>query len=112
MLLRPALARWLERPGPWKATIFVNSMIMTLFLWHMTAFLLAILVLWPLGFGDYTDATAGWWLERVLWIGVPGLFLAGIVAVFGRFERPPGPRGPASGPPERGYAPETRSTTS
>lgn len=88
MLLRPRIARWLEDPGPWKATIFVNSVIMTLFLWHMTAFLLAVLALWPLGFGDYTDTTAGWWLERVLWIGVPGLFLAAIVAVVGRFERP------------------------
>lgn len=88
MLLRPAIARWLERPRPWKVTIFVNSVIMTLFLWHMTAYLLAILVLRPLGFGDYVDTTTGWWLERVLWIGVPGLFLAGIVAVVGRFERP------------------------
>jgi hypothetical protein len=88
MLLRPQIARWLESSGPWKATIFVNSVIMTLFLWHMTAFLLAVLALWPLGFGDYTDTTLGWWLERVLWIGVPGLFLAAIVAVVGRFERP------------------------
>jgi hypothetical protein len=88
MLLRPRMARWLERPGPWKVTIFINSVIMTLFLWHMTAFLLAIFVLWPLGFGDYADTTAGWWLERVLWIGVPGLFLAAIVAIVGRFERP------------------------
>ncbi len=43
MLLRPALVRWVARPGPWKATIFVNGIIMTLFLWHMTACLLAIL---------------------------------------------------------------------
>ena len=99
MLLRPALARWLERARPWKATIFVNSIIMTMFLWHMTAFLLAVLVLWPLGFGDYTDATLGWWLERVLWIAVPGAFLAGFVVLFGRFERPPRPRERASGSP-------------
>ncbi len=89
MLLRPAVARWLERPGPWKATIFVNSIIMTLFLWHMTAYLLAILVLWPFGLGDHADTTAGWWLERVLWIAVPAAFLAGLVALFGRFERRP-----------------------
>ena len=89
MLLRPTIARWLETPRPWKATIFVNGVIMTLFLWHMTAYLLAILVLWPLGLGDYANTTAGWWIERVLWIGVPGLFLSGIVAVFGRFERAP-----------------------
>src|SRR5207247_750572 len=42
MLLRPVLVRWLERPRAWKATIAVNGVIMTIFLWHMTAFLLAV----------------------------------------------------------------------
>lgn len=88
MLLRPALVRWVARPGAWKATIFVNGIIMTLFLWHMTAYLLAVLLLWPLGFGHEADSTARWWLERPLWIGVPGLLLAGLVAIFGGFERP------------------------
>ncbi len=88
MLLRPVLTRWLQRPGPWKVTIFLNSIIMTLFLWHMTAFLLAVLALWPLGLGDHAETSAGWWAERVLWIGVPALFLSGIVALVGGFERP------------------------
>ena len=88
MLLRPRLRRWLESARLWKATILVNSMIMTLFLWHMTAYLLAMLLAWPLGFGRQQDSTAGWWLERPLWLALPGLLLAGIVAVVGRFERP------------------------
>jgi len=88
MLLRPVVSRWLRRRKPWKATIFVNAMIMTLFLWHMTAYLLAILLLWPLGFGHQHDSTARWWIERPLWIGIPGLILAGVVAVFARYERP------------------------
>ncbi len=88
MLLRPALTRWLRRARPWKATILLNSVIMTLFLWHMTAFLLAVLVLWPLGIGRQTDSTAAWWLERVVWIAVPAAFLVMLVAIFGRFERP------------------------
>ena len=88
MLLRPVLTRWLEHARPWKATILLNSVIMTLFLWHMTAFLLAILVLWPIGLGHQTDSTAVWWLERLVWIAVPSAFLALLVAIFGRFERP------------------------
>ena len=87
LLLRPRLTRWLQAPGPWKTTIAGNAWIMTLFLWHMTAYLLAILVLWPLGFGQETEPTARWWLERPLWILVPGAFLAALVAIFGRFER-------------------------
>jgi fucose 4-O-acetylase-like acetyltransferase len=88
MLLRPILSRWLMRPGPWKVTIYLNSVIMTLFLWHMTAFLLAILLLWPFGLGHQTDTTAIWWLERVVWEVVPAAILFGLVAIFGRFERP------------------------
>ncbi|HWC32779.1 MAG TPA: acyltransferase [Actinomycetota bacterium] len=87
MLAREPLQRWLRRTRPWKAVIFVNSVIMTLFLWHMTAFLLAVLTLWPLGLGQQGDTTLAWWAERPLWIAVPGIFLAGLVAVFGRFER-------------------------
>ena len=92
MLLRPLLARWLRRPRAWAATIAVNGVIMTLFLWHMTAYLLAILLLWPLGVGREPDSTARWWVERLVWVGVPGAILAGLVWVFGRFERPT-PRG-------------------
>jgi fucose 4-O-acetylase-like acetyltransferase len=88
MLLRPVLGRWLERPRAWKSTIAVNAVIMSVFLWHMTAFLLAILTLWPLGLGRDADSTPSWWLQRPLWILVPAAFLLLLVAVFGRFERP------------------------
>lgn len=86
LLFRPAASRWLQKPGPWRATIVGNAWIMTLFLWHMTAYLAAILLLWPLGFGQEHEPTARWWLERPLWIAVPGLILAALIAVFGRFE--------------------------
>ena len=67
----------------------VNAVIMTLFLWHMTAYLLAVLVLWPLGLAHQPDTTARWWFERLRWIvGLSGLFLLGLIAVFGRFEHP------------------------
>lgn len=91
MLLRDRLTRWLQRIGPWKATILGNRVIMTLFLWHMTAYLLAIFGLWPLGFGREHDTTARWWMERPLWIAAPGLVLAVIVWLVGRYERPAKP---------------------
>jgi peptidoglycan/LPS O-acetylase OafA/YrhL len=96
MLLRPAASRWLRRAGAWKATIGVNAMVMTLFLWHMTVYLLAIFVMWPFGFGREQDTTARWWLERPVWIAVPGAILAAIVALLGRFERPRIERGRAA----------------
>lgn len=87
ILLRPRLSRWLARPGPWKATIAINARVMTLFLWHMTAYLLVILALWPLGFGQEHEPTARWWLERPLWIAAPGAVLVGLILLFGRFEQ-------------------------
>jgi len=88
MLLRPWLSRWLQRDRPWKVTIFLNSVIMTLFLWHMTAYFVVLLVLWPLGIGREQDSTASWWLLRPVFIGLSAAVLAGIVALVGRFERP------------------------
>jgi fucose 4-O-acetylase-like acetyltransferase len=88
MLLRPVLSRWLKRPRVWGSVIYLNTVVMTLFLWHMTAFLLALLVLWPLGFGQQGDTTASWWIERPMWEIVPALFLVPLVWFFGRFERP------------------------
>jgi hypothetical protein len=85
---------------PWRATIAVNARIMTLFLWHMTAYLLALLALWPLGLGREQGSTLRWWLERPVWEVVPGVVLLGLVAAFGRFER--GPRADGRPPARAG----------
>jgi fucose 4-O-acetylase-like acetyltransferase len=87
MLLRDPLSRWLRRAAAWKAVVVTNSVIMTLFLWHMTAYLVAVLLLWPLGFGRLGATSLRWWLERPLWLAVPAVILVGIVAMVGRFER-------------------------
>ena len=88
MLLRPRLQRWLQRPRPWRFTIGVNAVIMTLFLWHMTAFLLAIFTLWPLGIGRQHETGVRFWLEKIPYVLLAGAYLVGIVALVGRFERP------------------------
>ena len=55
----------------------------------MTAFLCAVLVLWPLGLAREHDSTAAWWLQRPLIIGRLGRCSSlGLIAIFGRFERP------------------------
>lgn len=97
LVLRPALTRWLQRRGPWTVTIALNTRIMTIFLWHMTAFLLAVIALWPLGLGHEASPTLRWWAERPVWVAAPGAMLAVLVAVFGAIEtrshrRPEAPR--------------------
>ncbi|MEU7983354.1 acyltransferase [Streptosporangium canum] len=80
--------RWLQRLGPWTVVVAVNSVIMTLFLWHMTAVVIGVLALY--GTGVMPDATPGsalWLLLRVPWLACLALILALLVAVFGRFEQ-------------------------
>jgi hypothetical protein len=91
MLLRPYVSRWLQRPSVWKPVVAVNGVVMTLFLWHMSAFLLAILLLWPLGLGQGGDTSAAWWVQRPVWEIVPAIFLVLLIRTFGRFERPLAP---------------------
>lgn len=87
MLLRPALSRWLENIGVWSKVIGLNVVIMTMFLWHQTAMLLAVAVLYPLGFPQPIAGTAEWWAVRPMWVAALAVFLAVLVAIWGRFER-------------------------
>lgn len=100
MLLRGPLTGWLQRPGVWKPVIAANSVIMTVFLWHMAALLVVLATLQALGVELLTEPTAGWWAQRPLWLLAPLPVLAVLVALFGRIElagRAPGTaRRPAS----------------
>ncbi|MFC1640294.1 acyltransferase family protein, partial [Gemmatimonadota bacterium] len=83
------LRRWLARGAPWTATVLVNGMIMTVFLWHLTASTLTIGAATLLG-GVGLEAEPGsgmWWLLRPIWFCVYMLVLAVFSLVFGRFER-------------------------
>jgi fucose 4-O-acetylase-like acetyltransferase len=86
MMLRDPATRWLSRPRVWTGVVAANSVIMTVFLWHLTALLLAVVALYPLGFPQPDGGTALWWAWRPLWMGSLGLILIPFVAFFGRFE--------------------------
>ena len=87
MLLRRRVSARLARSRPWAAVVAVNSTIMTLFLWHLSAMLAAYLALHPLGFGRETATSARWWAERPLWVAASGAVLLPILWVFSRWER-------------------------
>lgn len=87
-LVREPVTRWLHRPRVWKPVVAANSVILTVFLWHMTALLVVLAALRWLGVEPGTEPTAQWWLQRPLWLAGPALVLAVLVAAFGRFERP------------------------
>lgn len=84
---RPA-RRLLEGAALWTFTVFVNGIIMTLYLWHATVMILVVAVAeLPGGIGlRFVPNSAAWWASRPLWLLALGIVLAGFVAVFGRFE--------------------------
>lgn len=88
MLVRPAATRWLQGGRAWQSVVAANSMIMTVFLWHLTALLVGVLALYPLGFPQPAGGTAEWWLWRPVWLAILVVLLVPFVMSFGRFERP------------------------
>jgi len=88
MYLRGWVNRWLARPGPWKVVIAANSVIMTIYLWHITAYAIVFGVLALVRFPGSTPGSAGWWLERPIWLAGPAAVLALFIVIFSRFERP------------------------
>lgn len=86
-LLEPVCRNWMQRRRPWTAVVALHTVMMTVYIWHLTALALVVLVGYGLGVGfDLEPLTAAWWLTRPIWVIVLGGVLAVLVAIFGRFE--------------------------
>ncbi|EWM68793.1 hypothetical protein MCBG_05927 [Micromonospora sp. M42] len=85
LLLRRPAGRWLRRSGPWQAVLAVNAVVLTLFLWHLTAAVLLVGLLDALGVLPTPPVgSAAWWAWRVPWL----LALAAVAGRAGRRLRP------------------------
>jgi hypothetical protein len=92
------LNRWLHGERPWTATVLVTSMIMTIYLWHLTAMVLLLAGLLAIdGFGLHVAAGSGlWWATRPAWLAAVAVITIPTVLGMARFERP---RGEVAPPP-------------
>jgi fucose 4-O-acetylase-like acetyltransferase len=88
MTLRDRGVGWMSHDHAWRLTIAGNSMIMTVFLWHLSALGIAAGVLFLVRFPVAQGGTVLWWLQRPVWFALAITVLAGLVAAFGRFEGP------------------------
>ncbi|GIJ12713.1 acyltransferase [Micromonospora andamanensis] len=87
LLLRDRAERWLHRDRPWQAVIAVNSVVLTVFLWHLSAAVLLVGALHGLGLLPTPEAgTAAWLAWRVPWVLMLAVVLAVLVAIFGPIE--------------------------
>ena len=87
MLVRPVVARWLERRRVWKGVVAANGVAMTVFVWHMTALLIVIKGMNLVGLQMLSRPTTAWWVQRPFWLVAPGVILAGFIATFARVEQ-------------------------
>jgi len=82
------LRRWLQRAKPWTGTVLINGMIMTIYLWHLTAATLVMgvaLLLGDIGL-SVLPGSGLWWALRPAWMAVYLVALIPLVLLFGRFE--------------------------
>lgn len=82
--------RLLERARLWTAVVAVSTIIMTLYLWHLTAMVAVVGAQLALdGWGlRFTVNTPLWWATRPLFITVLMAVTGGLVFGFRRYERP------------------------
>jgi hypothetical protein len=86
VLVTPAAERLMRRPAACKPVVAVNVVALTIFLWHMTAYLVVLWAYEGLGGTLPSESTAGWWAQRWLWLLAPLAVLAVLVALFARVE--------------------------
>jgi hypothetical protein len=89
LLLEDPANRWLARPRVWLGVVVANSIVLTTYLWNMSAVVLAAVLLFPTGFAPQpAAATTAWWLLRPAWLLVCAICLVPFVYAFRWAERP------------------------
>ena len=88
LLLEPLGRRMLASLRVWTGVVLVNGMIMTLYLWHLTAFVAVMVAAWLLGgIGLHAAPGSGaWWASRPVWFALYIAVTLPLVLLFARYE--------------------------
>jgi peptidoglycan/LPS O-acetylase OafA/YrhL len=82
------LARLLRHPRWWRPVVAVNALAMSIYLWHMAAALLLV-VLVERAIGPLPALPdPGWWWSRPVWLAAVLVVLLGLLAAVRRWEVP------------------------
>jgi hypothetical protein len=89
LLLRDRADRWLQRQRVWTGVIAANSMVMTFYLWNMSAVVVAALLLFRTGIAPQPEPlSATWWFSRPAWWLACAICLLPFLFAFRWAERP------------------------
>ena len=76
------------RPKAWTAVVGANTVAMSVYLWHMTAAIIATAIMhFTVGLPTHEVGSLAWWTFKIPTIGASIFFLVPIVIVVSRFER-------------------------
>ena len=89
LALEPQARRMLERVWLWTSVVLVNGMIMSIYLWHLTGFVLVLVAAWLLGGVGLAvePGSAAWWAWRPVWFALYIAATLPLVLAFARFEQ-------------------------
>lgn len=89
LLLRPLATRRLRATRTWTVVVAANGVVMTAFLWHLSAIIAVDGALVLAGAPMFPMVgSAEWWLLRIPFLVLTAAVLAVLVGAFRRFERP------------------------
>ena len=93
--IEPQMRRLLDNINVWTAVVLINGMIMTIYLWHLTAQVIVVIAAWMMGgIGLHMmPGSAEWWLTRPIWFVFYILALIPMIARFARYEQSDSRRG-------------------
>ncbi len=86
---QPSVRRFTARAAAWHGVVSISGIIMTVYLWHLSAMsLVAAAGLFTFDGAAFRvePGTTAWWVTRPLWLGALLVVTGLLVAVFARFE--------------------------
>jgi hypothetical protein len=89
LAIESPMRRVLSDMRVWAATVLINSMIMTLYLWHQTVMVIIVALAYlagGLGLG-LEPGSADWWVTRPIWIAILYVALVPVTLLLSPLER-------------------------
>jgi len=89
LALEQPMRKVLAGLGVWTATVLINSMIMTVYLWHITVMVVFVSLLYLAGGPGlgFEPGSMAWWLTRPAWIAILLVLLTPVALLLSPLER-------------------------